>query len=106
MSIGKVVLQSIAYPLQWFVRERDRRRDYRDQKIEELARAVLDYGRLIIQLYPQEDVLVDEMELAFRFRETRPNITRALYRLERQGQAEPLDFDGQWRLQTAEKKLT
>ena len=54
------------------------------------------------QLYKTEITIIDETELAFRFRETTRAITRTLALLERQGLAERTDLPRLWKLNVAD----
>jgi len=65
---------------------------------EELARAVMDYGRLRLDVRSQQRVIVEIQELAFRFRETRRKVMAALFLLETQGRAKPVKDPRQWQL--------
>ncbi len=69
---------------------------------QELIQAVLDFGKMKYQLYKMEVTIVDETELAFRFRETTRAIKRALALLERQGLAERTDLPRLWKLNVAD----
>lgn len=69
---------------------------------QELIQAVLDFGKMKYQLYKTEITIIDETELAFRFRETTRAITRTLALLERQGLAERTDLPRLWKLNVAD----
>jgi hypothetical protein len=56
-----------------------------EKQIRQLAGAILDYGRMLSQVYSHQGVGVWEKELAFRFRETTSNIVSALVLLEKGG---------------------
>src|SRR5258707_7887764 len=68
----------------------------------ELIQAVLDFGKMKHQLYKTEVTIVDETELAFRFRETTRVITGTLTLLEKQGLAERTDLPRLWKLNVAD----
>ena len=72
--------------------------DLKNGEIEDLARALADYARMRLDLNPEEAVFVEVEELAFRFREDRRAIRRALDALEGQRRAEKTKFDGLWKL--------
>jgi hypothetical protein len=73
------------------------RRDAKERE-QDLAQAVLEFGRMKYQLYRTEITIVDVTELAFRLRETTRAITSTLAALERHGLAERTDFPGLWKL--------
>ncbi len=70
----------------------------REQELEQLAGAVLEYGKMKYALYPDRITVVDVTEVAFRLRETRRAITKALKLLEDQGRAERTDLPLLWKL--------
>ncbi len=76
----------------------------REQELEQLAHAVLEYGKMQCALSPHgiTVVLVDVTEVAFRFRETKRVITRTLKLLETHGLAEPTELPLLWRLYVAD----
>ncbi len=76
-----------------------------EQELEQLACAVLGYGKLQCELSPYRITvaLVDVTEVAFRFRETRRAITGALKLLEAQGLAERTDLPLLWKLYIADR---
>lgn len=67
--------------------------------IEELARSVVDYGRIRLDARARNDVVVEVEELAFRLRETRRSVAEALFLLESRGRAQRTEENGRWRLQ-------
>ena len=68
------------------------------KQIQQLAGAILDYVRMVSQLYSQQGVGVGERELAFRFRETTHNIVSALVLPEKEGRATRTRLAGYWSL--------
>lgn len=74
----------------------------REQELAQLAYAVLEYGKMKYQLYPDRITVVDVTEVAFRFRETRRAITRTLELLETQGIAERTNLPLLWKLYVAD----
>lgn len=92
------ILEGIAEPITVFIGNLSRRPqgndDHQNQKIDALARLVLDYVRMRLHTYPEQGTTVDVAELAFRFRERQRDVTGALYLLESQGHAEFTEFDG------------
>lgn len=74
----------------------------REQELEQLAYAVLEYGKMKYQLYRTKITVVDVTELAFRFRETRRVISRTLMLLEKRGLAERTDLPRLWKLYVAD----
>jgi len=68
------------------------------EQIHQLARAIIDHGRMVSQFYSQQTVGVEERELAFRFRETTHNIVSALVLLEKEGRASRTRLAGYWTL--------
>jgi hypothetical protein len=69
----------------------------------QLAKAILDYGRMI-QAYRESSVpyvIVEIPELALRFRETPRTIKDALLLLEEKGLADPVELPGCWKLKLA-----
>jgi hypothetical protein len=75
----------------------------RVQELEQLAGAVLEYGKLKHQLYPDRITVVDVTEVAFRFRESRRAITRTLKLLEARGLAERTDLPLLWKLYVTDR---
>lgn len=67
--------------------------------IEELARFVMDYGRIRLNAQSRQGVVVAVEELAFRLRETQRAVTEALVLLESRGRAQRTEKKGRWRLQ-------
>ena len=74
----------------------------REQEHEQLAYAILEFGRMKHQLYRNDMTIVDVTEVAFRFWETRRSITRALQLLEERGLAERTDLPLPWKLYLAD----
>jgi hypothetical protein len=70
----------------------------REQELEQLAFAVLEFGKMRCQFYQVERTTVDVKELALRLRETTRAITRTLKLLEKRGLAERTDVSHLWRL--------
>ena len=68
------------------------------KQIHQLARAIIDHGRMVSQFYSHQTVGVEERELAFRFRETTHNIVSALVLLENVGRASRTRLAGYWTL--------
>jgi len=73
-------------------------RDLKTDEIEYLAQSVVDYARMRLNLNPDEMVVVEVDELAFRFREDRRVIGKVLCVLESQRRAEKTKLNGLWRL--------
>ena len=73
----------------------------REQELERLAHAVLQYGKMKHQFYQDELTIVDVTELAFRFREPIRAVVRALKLLETRGLAEPTGLPQLWKLYVA-----
>ena len=69
-----------------------------EKQIRQLAGAILDYGRMLSQVYSHQGVGVWEKELAFRFRETTSNIVLALALLEKEGRGRRTRLAGYWTL--------
>jgi len=78
--------------------------DARERELEQIANAVLEYGKMQCELSPLRTtaVLVDVTEVAFRFRETRRAITRTLELLQTRGLAERTDLPQLWELFVAD----
>jgi hypothetical protein len=74
------------------------RRDLKTDEIEYLAQSIVDYARMRLDLNPDEMVVVEVDELAFRFREDRRVIGKVLCLLEGQRRAEKTKLNGLWRL--------
>jgi len=72
--------------------------DLETDEIEYLAQSVVDYARMRLDLNPDEMVVVEVDELAFRFREDRRVIGQVLCVLEGQRRAEKTNLNGLWRL--------
>ena len=69
-----------------------------ERQVQQLAAAILDHGRLVLQFHSHHSVGVEERELAFRLRETTHNIVSALVLLEKQGRASRTRHAGFWSL--------
>lgn len=69
-----------------------------EKQIRQLAGAILEYGRMLSQVYSHQGVGVWEKELAFRFRETTSNIVSALVLLEKEGRGRRTRLGGYWTL--------
>jgi hypothetical protein len=67
-----------------------------EKQIRQLAGAILDYGRMLSQVYSHQGVGVWEKELAFRFGETTSNIVSALVLLEKEGRGRRTRLAGYW----------
>jgi hypothetical protein len=67
-----------------------------EKQIRQLARAILDYERMLSQVYSHQGVGVWEKELVFRFRETTRDIVAALVLLEKEGRARRTRLAGYW----------
>ena len=78
---------------------RHEKRHYSERELDELAQSVLDYGRMMMQFYPQKAVDVEVGELAFRLRESKRDITKVLHLLESRREAIRTELDGLWTLQ-------
>ena len=71
---------------------------YSAQEIEELAQAIVEYGRMRQDLYRSHAVLIGAGEVAMRLRGTTHTIVKALAVLQEQGRAEETHVRGRWRL--------
>jgi hypothetical protein len=71
---------------------------YSPREIEQLAEAIVEYGRMSQQHYGSRVVLVGAGEVAMRLRETTQVIAKALVVLKEQGRAEETGARGRWRL--------
>lgn len=71
---------------------------YSVQEIEELAGAIVEYGRMRQEHYGSHAVLIGAGEVAMRLRETTHTIAKALAVLKEQGRAEETHVRGRWRL--------
>src|SRR4029077_4495668 len=76
------------------------------EQIHQLARAIIDHGRMVSEFYSQQTVGVEERELAFRFRETTHNIVSALILLEKDGRASRTRFAVYWTLRLQHQNNT
>lgn len=74
-----------------------------EQELEQLAYAILEFGKMQHQLCRNDTTIVEETEVAIRFRETRRTITKALKLLEAQGRAERTDLPLLWKLYVADR---
>jgi|ERR1700674_1318080 len=70
----------------------------KEKQIPQLAGAILDYERMLSQVYSHQGIGVWEKELAFRFRETTRDIVAALVLLEKEGRASRTRLAGYWTL--------
>jgi len=70
----------------------------REQELEQLARALLEYARMKCHFYEEDRAIVDVTELAFRFRESIRVTSRALKLLEARGLAERTNLPRLWKL--------
>jgi hypothetical protein len=70
----------------------------KEKQIRQLAGAILDYERMLSQVYSNQGIGVWEKELAFRFRETTRDIVAALVLLEKEGRASRTRLAGYWTL--------
>jgi hypothetical protein len=93
IPVRETFTRLLKYPL-W----RRAGRDLESDEIEYLAQSVVDYARMRLDLNPDEMVVVEVDELAFRFREDRRVIGKVLCVLESQGRAEKTKLNGLWRL--------
>jgi hypothetical protein len=75
----------------------------RERELEQLAYAILEFGKMQHQLRRHDTTIVDETEVAFRFRETKRAITKALKLLEARGLAERTDLPLLWKLYVADR---
>jgi hypothetical protein len=64
---------------------------------DELVRSVLEFGRMKSHLYQTDVTLLDETEIAFRFRESQASITRTFARLEECGFVERTALPQLWK---------
>lgn len=71
---------------------------YGGQEMDELATAIIEYGRMRQEHYGSRSVLLGAGELAMRLRETSPTIIKALGVLRDRGRAEETGTHGRWRL--------
>ena len=68
------------------------------QEIEQIAEAIVAFGRMRQQHYGYRQVLVGVEEMAMRLRETTRAIAGALELLKHRGHAEETSMRGRWRL--------
>jgi hypothetical protein len=71
---------------------------YGPQEMEQLAEAIVEYGRMRQELYGSGAVLIGVGEVAMRLRESTRTIVKALAVLKEQGRAEETHVRGRWRL--------
>jgi hypothetical protein len=71
---------------------------YNPREIEQLAEAIVEYGRMSQHHYGSRVVLVGAGEVAMRLRETTQVIAKALAMLKEQGRAEETGARRRWRL--------
>jgi hypothetical protein len=71
---------------------------YGRQEMEQLAAAIIEYGRMRQEHYGSHPVLLGVGEVAMRLRETTPTIVKALGVLRDQGRAEETGAPGRWSL--------
>jgi hypothetical protein len=98
MQLGRMreVVRHVVHDLAWSGSRTDTKA--REQELEQLTFAVLEYGKMKCQFYQDEITIVDVTELALRLRETARAITRTLKLLEKRGLAERTDVPQLWRL--------
>ena len=75
---------------------------YGPREMEQLAEAIVEYGRMRQEHYGSRAVLVGAGEVAMRLRETTHTIVKALGLLKEQGRAEETGARGRWRLHLTE----
>jgi hypothetical protein len=68
------------------------------EEIEQIARDIVEYGRMIRQEFPEEKAIVNTHEMAYRFREKPRDVARALLVLEPRGQAIRTSLKHYWLL--------
>lgn len=71
---------------------------YSPQEKEQLAEAIVEYGRMRQEHYGSRQVMVGVEEMGMRLRETTRTIVEALEVLKDQGRAEETSMRGRWRL--------
>jgi hypothetical protein len=79
-----------------------KRNKARQEELDWLAYAVLEFGRMKYEFYKNRTTVVDIAELSLRFRETPQTITKSLRLLEKQNLAEPTEFPQLWTLHVAD----
>jgi hypothetical protein len=86
---------------------RERRTAGERSQLQELAEAIVEYGRMMQAHlgYSTPDVVVEVPETARRFRETPKTIKEALVLLEETGRAQPIHLSDCWRLQLTSTRL-
>jgi hypothetical protein len=84
---------------------RERRTAAERSQLQELAEAIVEYGRMMQAHlgYSTPDVVVEVPEMARRFRETPRTIKEALVLLEGTGRAKPIHLSDCWRLQLRDR---
>jgi len=102
MQLGRIceVVSRVVRDLAWNRSRTDTKA--RDQELEQLALAVLEFGKMQYQFYQDEITIVDVTELSLRFRETTRAMTKTLQMLENQGLAERTDVPQLWKLSVTE----
>jgi hypothetical protein len=68
------------------------------QEMNQLAEAIMEYGRMRQEHYGSPAILVGAGEVAMRLRETPNMIAKAIGVLREQGRAEETGVHGRWRL--------
>jgi len=68
------------------------------REIDQLAQAIVEYGRMRQEHYGSHAILIGAGEVAMRLRETTHTIVKALAVLKEQGRAEETHVRGHWRL--------
>jgi hypothetical protein len=71
---------------------------YSPREIEQVAQAIVEYGRMRKEHDRSRAVLIGAGEVAMRLRESRRTIVKALAVLKEQGRAEETHVRGRWRL--------
>jgi hypothetical protein len=77
---------------------------YGRQEMEQLAAAIIEYGRMRQEHYRSHSVFLGAGEVAMRLRETTLTIVKALGVLRDQGRAEETGAHGRWRLHFTEPR--
>ena len=68
------------------------------EEAEQIAQAIFRYGQMIHQQYPGYPIMVNQQELAYRFREEPARIAAGLALLRRRGQASDTHRRDDWLL--------
>jgi hypothetical protein len=71
---------------------------YNPLEMQQLAEAIVEYGRMRQEHYGSHAILIGAGEVAMRLRETTHTIVKALAVLKEQGRAEETHVRGRWRL--------